>query len=424
MASCRYSQPRSELLAPARRDQVTAAARARSRHRRDRAAAALAGGCLALAACSSASSASSAPKQAAAPAAAGPGTVWLCRPGLTPDPCQSNRTATVVQASGAESLEPAQTSASASRFDCFYVYPTASEEDSENSNLAVQPKETVAAIAQASRFSQVCQVYAPMYRQVTWHGIEAALANRGTLAAADQVAYQSILAGFEDYLTHYNRGRPVILIGHSQGSSMLILLMEHLVDDDPSLRSRLVLAILPGGNVTVPTGAMVGGSFSHIPLCSKAGQAGCVIAYSSFPGVPAAGSLFGRPGKGVSALSRQTATSGLQVACVNPAAIGGGSARLDAFFPLLPGISMLNARPNVGTTWVEYPGLYQARCQQANGTTWLQVTKATGPSDHRPLVTEALGPDWGYHGADINLALGNLVADVAAAEASWTSAAR
>jgi len=47
------------------------------------------------------------------------------------------------------------------------------------------------------------------------------------------------------------------------------------------------------------------------------------------------------------------------------------------------------------------------------------VTKATGSSDRRPVVTEKDGPDWGYHDYDVNLALGNLVADVAAAEAAW-----
>jgi hypothetical protein len=37
-------------------------------------------------------------------------------------------------------------------------------------------------------------------------------------------------------------------------------------------------------------------------------------------------------------------------------------------------------------------------------------------------VTEDADPDWGYHTADVNLALGNLVADVFSAGASWESA--
>jgi hypothetical protein len=363
---------------------------------------------------------SAAPRLARVPVPAASPLEWLCRPGLSPDPCQWDRAATVVEASGAKSEVAGQTSASVSRFDCFFVYPTASTEHALNANLAVQPVEDNAAYAIASRFSQLCQVYAPIYRQVTWQGIYEWASDPKVGAAAGLVAFQSILAGFEDYLAHFNRGRPIILIGASQGSSMLILIMQHLVDDNPALRRRLALAILTGGNVEVRTGALVGGSFSHIPVCSKPGQAGCVIAYSSFPDVPLPGSRFGRPGKGVSVLSDQTATKGLQVACVNPAAIGGGSARLDSFFPVLQKTAVVSVSiGKVSTNWVEYPGLYRASCQSGNGATWLQVAKATGPSDHRPLVTEVLGPNWGYHVDDTNLALGNLVVDAAAAEATW-----
>jgi hypothetical protein len=35
------------------------------------------------------------------------------------------------------------------------------------------------------------------------------------------------------------------------------------------------------------------------------------------------------------------------------------------------------------------------------------------------VVSETLGAVWGYHLYDINLALGNLVGDVAAAEAAY-----
>ena len=39
--------------------------------------------------------------------------------------------------------------------------------------------------------------------------------------------------------------------------------------------------------------------------------------------------------------------------------------------------------------------------------------------DPRPTVTATLGPTWGYHLDDVNLALGNLVTDVAVEEASY-----
>ena len=156
---------------------------------------------------------------------------------------------------------------------------------------------------------------------------------------------------------------------------------------------------------------MQGGSFSHIPACSHPAEAGCVIAYSSFPGEPPASALFGRPGQGVALQSGQRAKKGVQVVCVNPAAEAGGASLLDSYFP---------TEGALPTAWVEFPGLYSARCESAGGASWLQVTKATGHADKRPVVSETAGPDWGYHTDDVNLALGNLVADVAAAEATFT----
>ena len=362
--------------------------------------------------------ASAVPRPAAFGAAGGrsvPGTttsatVWLCRPGMPADPCTSSLQTTVVQASGARSVVNAPVG-TASKFDCFYVYPTVSLETTLNADLRVQPAETDVAVAQAARFSTVCRVWAPMYRQFTLFALEALL-SKGlsvTAYATLETAYDSLKSGFLDYLAHYNDGRPIIFIGHSQGASILITLLQQLADANSALRSRLVLAIILGGNVVVPNGSREGGSFSHIPVCSAAGQAGCVIAYSSFPSQPPAASLFGRPGAGVSLLSGQTATTGVHVVCVNPAAIAGGSAVLDPFFP---------TEGLLATPWVEYPDLYQARCESGGGATWLQVTKIPGGARRR-TVSEGAGPDWGYHTYDVNLSLGNLVADTAAAEASW-----
>lgn len=342
-----------------------------------------------------------------------PGTVWLCRPGMPDDPCAASLTTTVAGPSGSISVTRAQDD-TASKFDCFYVYPTVSTEETPNADSRVEKTEVEAAIAQASRFSTVCHVWAPIYRQITLSRLFA-LPLLNATSAATVTAYKSLKAGFEDYLKHDSDGRPIIFIGHSQGAAMLIMLLQHVVDHDPDLLRRLVLAIILGGNVVVPAGAPSGGSFSHIAACSSPGETGCVIAYSSFPGQPPATSFFGRPGQGVSLVAGQTSRRGLSVLCVNPAAIGGQSATLEPFFP------SEGTRP---TPWVEFPHLYAARCRSAGGATWLQVTKISGPSDKRPAVTATDGPDWGYHDYDVNLALGNLLADTAAAEATWQKGTR
>jgi hypothetical protein len=248
-----------------------------------------------------------------------------------------------------------------------------------------------------------------MYRQVTLAGL-AAHPNLEVPRSEQETAYASLLSGFEDYMRRDNDGRPIVLIGHSQGAVILINLLAREVDRNAALRRRLLVAIILGGDVEVKTGALTGGSFTRLALCSRTGEDGCVIAYSSFPGEPPRSSVFGRVGQGVALQAGETHTQGLEVACVNPAALAGGTGTLDPFFP---------SEGAVSTPWIEFPGLYSARCETAGGATWLQVSKATGSSDNRPTVTESAGPDWGYHEVDVNLALGNLVADVAAAEATW-----
>jgi hypothetical protein len=326
------------------------------------------------------------------------------------DPCTQDLATTAVTATGTRSISSPEPTTSTS-FACFYVYGTVSQEPSVNADLKRGKAEIDSALVQAAPFSPVCQTYAPIYRQVTLADL-AAHPELNFGPAETVTAYNSIKAGFEDFLNHQLDGRPFVVIGDSQGAAMLNLLLGHLVDDVPALRSKLVTAIILGGNVEVPTGRLVGGTFKHIPACSRLGETGCVIAYSSFPSTPPADSLFGRPGQGVSLQSSQTATQGLQVVCVNPAALSGGSATLAPVFP-----SLLRT---ASTPWVSYPGLYTARCEQSDGASWLNVTKATGLADHRPTVTENDGPAYGYHVWDLSLAQDNLVSDVAAAEITWT----
>lgn len=344
--------------------------------------------------------------------------VWLCRPGMRSDPCGGDLDATAVTADDRRTVEKTSAAATRSRFDCFYLYPTASTEDTVNSNLVVQPAETSVAMEQAARFSSVCDVWAPMYRQITVHGLFSGAAG----PVAGDIAYASVLAAWKRFVARDDGGRPIVLIGHSQGSVMLIKLIQSQIDPHPALRRRLVVAIIAGGNVAVPDGRDEGATFMHIPLCTAPRTLHCVIAYSSFSSTPSADAEFGRPGQGMSLNTGQTAATGVHIACVNPADIGGGVADLSPYFPVAA-VPPLPAQalppPPVSTPWVTYPDMYRATCESADGATWLEVTHPGGSGDVRPVMTEALGPTWGYHLDDINLALGDLVHDVATEEASY-----
>jgi hypothetical protein len=298
--------------------------------------------------------------------------------------------------------------------DCFYVYPTVSTEPTGNADMTVDPAETNVAIAQASRFSQVCRVYAPLYRQVTVAGLEGRSSTTPNLA----LAYSDVLAAWKQYLARDNDGRGVVFIGHSQGSLLLIELLHNEVDPNPAVRARLVSALIMGGNVKVPIGRVVGGDFKHIPACTSGSETGCIVAYSSFDQTPPPNSLFGRSDTGLnSGVSGLPPASTLQVLCVNPASLDSadptGSGALSPYFPKVTSATPTSGQGVASTApWVTYPGLYTAQCRSTGGTTWLQVDTVVTPGFTRPVVSPTLGPTWGLHLVDVNIALGNLVSIV------------
>jgi len=333
------------------------------------------------------------------------GTLWLCRPGLADNPCAGPLTATVLGAKSGQRIERSFAAAKPP-IDCFYVYPTVSPEMTVNADLTIQPQEREVAVAQASRFSQVCRVYAPVYRQITLN----ALAHPARIKAKNAlIAYGGVLAAFRDYLTHYNDGRGVVLIGHSQGAMILIRLLQQEMDRNAALRKRLVSALLLGGNVTVRRGGTVGGDFAHIPACTSAHETGCVVAYSSFAKKPPANSQFARTtsDSGVALLAPGKSSTDLQIMCVNPASLDGSGGALQPYFPtlllaLLPGSRVQGLQ----TPWLALPDEYTARCQTSGTATWLQVSPVAG--SRQPFKNVPRGVI-GLHLIDLNIALGNLV---------------
>ena len=244
----------------------------------------------------------------------------------------------------------------------------------------------------------------------------------GASAEARALAYGDVLSAWQDYLANYNHDRGVVLIGHSQGAGMLTQLIASEIDPNPDIRGRLVSALLLGGNVTVAAGQDVGGDFQNIPACRSSSQTGCVVAYSSFIEPPPPDSPFGRVGVGPS--SGRQATGDLQVLCVNPASLSGGTGPLEPYFlaSRLPGVfgADLIGTPSAPTPWLAYPGLYTAHCESSGGTNWLQVDATDVVGDQRWVVSQTLGPVWGLHLVDVNIALGNLVDLVRQKTAAFT----
>jgi DUF3089 family protein len=341
-------------------------------------------------------------------------TVWLCKPSQKPDPCTPGLSTTVfspkLKALGVAHPKPVKNPA----IDCFYVYPTVSDQKTTYANFKVDPVERSIALYQAARYSQYCRVFAPMYRQVTLTALLAGANESPAELAVPPLA--DVRSAFRDYLAHYNDGRGFVLIGHSQGSLILRELIARDVDPKPTVRKRLLSAILMGGDVLVKTGKGTGGDFKHMPACRSDTQLGCVIAFSTFDTPVLAKSIFG--------ISR---TAGDSVLCTNPAALAGGSGILDPIFPSAPfdpastlavGIRLLAlTQPHPKTVWSAEPGAYSARCSSANNAHVLQITALHGAQTAKP------SPDgtWGLHLLDANVALGNLLAIVKSEAATFAA---
>jgi DNA-binding beta-propeller fold protein YncE len=189
-------------------------------------------------------------------------------------------------------------------FDCFYVYPTVSPDTSDNAGLQIHAQERGIAIDEASRFSEVCNVWVPIYRQIT---VKTQNEHRYDTPGYGDVAYASILSAWREYRSRYNAGRPIVFIGHSQGVQMLARLLRQEIEPNPALLRQVLFAILVGGNAAVAQTPGGQGSFRRIPACSAKGQTQCAIGYSLFDAVPPPDSRFGIPGQGASLQGKQFA---------------------------------------------------------------------------------------------------------------------
>jgi hypothetical protein len=337
-------------------------------------------------------------------------TTWVCKPGMRDDACVMKLTTTSFSPTGERlGVSKARPSKLRKQVDCFYVYPTVSDQKTPNADLTIDPEIRSIVQYQAARYGQFCRVYAPVYRQATLLAIQAP-GNGDAFATA----YADVQAAFDEYLAKDNHGRGFVLIGHSQGAGMLTQLIRQRIDDRPKVRRRLVSAILLGGNVTVATGKDAGGTFQHVPACRSKQQTGCVIAFSTFGETPPPDAIFGRPG---GALSADSATENREVLCTNPAALGGGKKPVTAVAPaepFAPGSSIGAATLAVGappqveakTAFVAFPKAYEAECSDAGGANVLLVT----PRDGAPTPKAIPSASWGLHLLDGNIAQGNLVA--------------
>jgi hypothetical protein len=342
--------------------------------------------------------------------------VWLCHPGLSNDPCHGDQTTRYYQPDGSSTVSTPAVPENPP-IDCFYVYPTVSNQPTTNATQTPDPEVRSITLYQAQRFSTVCRMFVPLYREVTAAGVTISSATHNT--APYDTAYADVKDAWLSYLQHDNDGRGVVLIGHSQGSRMLRALIRDKIDSNPAVRKRLISAIIPGANANL-------NDFAHVPPCTSSGQTGCVISYSTFNETPPNNARFGRTD--TDPVGSALGLPGGPVICTNPATLSGTGQSLDSLQPsqpFAPGVILLlliklygGLPPSADTPWFQPVDHYTGHCETSNGANVLMIS----PVGNARKLDPSPDSTWGVHLVDINLALGNLTSIVATQAQAWLTA--
>ena len=162
--------------------------------------------------------------------------------------------------------------------DVFYVYPTLNTENTDKRwNVPLDDSEQLKKIMesalpyQGSAFVEAGRFYCPLYRSAH---LRSYYVSDPAGKAALELAYADVRAAFLYYLEHHNNGRPIILAGHSQGSTHCGLLLQEFFDGKP-LQKQLVIAYLPGIGI-LPS------DLKQIPLLTAPAQTGGYVTWNTF----------------------------------------------------------------------------------------------------------------------------------------------
>jgi Protein of unknown function (DUF3089) len=329
---------------------------------------------------------------------------WLCLPGRT-DACAADLDATDVLPDRTRVEVRDHAAPGRDDVDCFYVYPTVDLRFWPASHTNFSDPGAIARVAtdQAARFRYACRVFAPFYRQTT---IGTYLQSAEKRRPYREVALSDVVDAFLHYMGQYNGGRRIVIVGHSQGSEMVVELLKRFFDDDPAMREKLLLALPIGWPLDVKPGQTTGGTFAHIPQCTERGETGCVVTFRTYPDGETVNA-----GNGVPPPGRESM-------CVNPAELAHGTSRFTrAFFP--------RSADGIRTPFVLVRDFYEARCKDGpGGLRYLAVSVARPTGDTRVSPVDMgfflFHGEYGYHVLDMQFAQGDLVDLVAERAAALT----
>jgi hypothetical protein len=161
--------------------------------------------------------------------------------------------------------------------DVFYLYPTVfTDKKNKDWNISIddeeqQTKAIRVTRLQSSAWAESGRMFVPYYTQANIRSYTA-LESGGRKALLK--AYKDVKEAFSYYLKNYNNGRPIIIAGHSQGSTHGMLLLKDFFDGT-KLQEQLVCAYLPGIGLHE-------NEFESIPFLKNEIKTGGFVSWNTF----------------------------------------------------------------------------------------------------------------------------------------------
>jgi hypothetical protein len=122
-------------------------------------------------------------------------------------------------------------------------------------------------------YEDAATMYAPYYRQMTFPVYSM---SEEEMKPYLEIAYRDVAAAFEYYFENCNNDKPIILAGFSQGSQLLLMLMEEYFDD-PKYSEKLVAAYCIGWRVTEEDIER----YPHLRMAQGESDTGVIVSFNS-----------------------------------------------------------------------------------------------------------------------------------------------
>ena len=166
------------------------------------------------------------------------------------------------------------------RADVFFIVPTLYQDRKETSwNSDVYNEEFSNILMQSSikyqstAWLSSANLYSPNYRQAHFRVFEEKYWKNGG-EDAFEIAYSDIKRSFEVFLKQFNKGKPIIIAGHSQGAGHAKRLLKDFFDGK-ELSNKLIAAYLVGTKITKD-------DFFDLELMNKPDQTGGYVTWNTY----------------------------------------------------------------------------------------------------------------------------------------------